>query len=182
MAILRGVTPADAVARASTAWASGIELVEVTIEREEGLEALAAVCAAAEGNVVGAGTVTTPERLSLATKLGAGFAVAPGLDPDTVHAAEEKGLPFLPGVATPTEVGAAVRLGLRTLKAFPASALGVGWIRAIRGPFPEVRLVATGGVGATNGQEMLEAGAVAIGAGAALDADFLTTLRRSAAQ
>lgn len=166
MLILRGVSPEDAVATARTAWAAGVRLVEVTVESGNGLRALEAVVRAAGGErTVGAGTVTTPERLASAVAAGAGFGVAPGLDPDTVHAAGRAGVPFLPGVATPTEAGQALRLGVRTVKAFPASSLGAPWVSALAGPFPELRVVATGGVRPENATEFLRAGALGLGVG-----------------
>ncbi|MEU3020254.1 MULTISPECIES: bifunctional 4-hydroxy-2-oxoglutarate aldolase/2-dehydro-3-deoxy-phosphogluconate aldolase [unclassified Nocardiopsis] len=164
--ILRGLAPDEAVAAARTAWAAGVGLVEVTQESAAGPPALEAVVRAAGGRLpVGAGTVTTPERLRRAVDAGARFGVAPGLDPDTVAEADRLGVPFLPGVSTPTEVGQALRMGLTRVKAFPASALGPSWVSAVAGPFPEVRVVATGGVTAANAAAFLRAGAVGLGVG-----------------
>ncbi|KOX13249.1 bifunctional 4-hydroxy-2-oxoglutarate aldolase/2-dehydro-3-deoxy-phosphogluconate aldolase [Nocardiopsis sp. NRRL B-16309] len=172
MLILRGASPDDAVAAARNAWSAGVRLVEVTLEGESGLPALEAVVHAAEGRVpVGAGTLTTPERLRRAVDAGARFGVAPGLDPDTVAAAERLGVPFLPGVATPTEVGQALRLGVTAVKAFPASILGPAWISALAGPFPELRVVATGGVDAPSAPDYLRAGALGLGVGRSLASD-----------
>ncbi|WP_304452485.1 bifunctional 4-hydroxy-2-oxoglutarate aldolase/2-dehydro-3-deoxy-phosphogluconate aldolase [Nocardiopsis sp. YSL2] len=166
MLILRGASPDDAVAAARRAWSAGVRLVEVTLESESGLPALEAVVRAAEGRFpVGAGTLTTPARLSRAVNAGARFGVAPGLDPDTVAAAERLGVPFLPGVATPTEAGRAVRLGVTAVKAFPASILGPAWVSALAGPFPELRVVATGGVDARSAPDYLRAGALGVGVG-----------------
>jgi 2-dehydro-3-deoxyphosphogluconate aldolase / (4S)-4-hydroxy-2-oxoglutarate aldolase len=179
LAILRGMDPDTAVARATQAWESGVELVEVTLERPDGAHSLAAVVEAAGGRRrVGAGTVTTPQRLRAAAAAGAGFAVAPGLDTDTVEAAAEHGIPFLPGVSTPTEVGLARRLGLTVLKAFPASVLTPGWIPALRGPFPDVAYVATGGITADNAAQFLDAGALGVGVGSALQEPGLQDLLR----
>ncbi|WP_246407238.1 bifunctional 4-hydroxy-2-oxoglutarate aldolase/2-dehydro-3-deoxy-phosphogluconate aldolase [Nocardiopsis aegyptia] len=171
MLILRGASPDDAVAAARQAWSAGVRLVEVTLESESGLSALEAVVRAAEGRFdVGAGTLTTPERLRRAVDAGARFGVAPGLDADTVAAAERLGVPFLPGIATPTEAGQAVRLGVTAVKAFPASILGPAWISAIAGPFPELRVVATGGVNARSAPDYLRAGALGVGVGRSLTA------------
>lgn len=177
--ILRGLGPDDAVAAARRAWAAGVRLAEVTIESERGLPALEAVVSAAGGDrVVGAGTVTTPHRLAQAIKLGARFGVAPGLDSDTVSAADEQGVPFLPGVATPSEAGQALRLGVTTVKAFPASSLGPDWVQALAGPFPDLRCIPTGGVRATNAREYLDAGALAVGVGSSITTDGLDDLVR----
>lgn len=169
MAILRGMSPDDAVAAATAAWDTGVGLVEVTIETEAALPALAAVVRAAPQDVpVGAGTVTTPDRLAAAVDAGACFGVAPGLDADTVRAARERDIPFLPGVATPSEVGHALRLGISTVKVFPAATLGPAWLRAMAGPFPGLEMVATGGVTAATAPDFLKAGAVAVGVGGAV--------------
>ncbi|MFP3380732.1 bifunctional 4-hydroxy-2-oxoglutarate aldolase/2-dehydro-3-deoxy-phosphogluconate aldolase, partial [Bacillus sp. SIMBA_069] len=88
----------------------------------------------------------TVEQLDAAAAAGARYVVSPGLDAAVVRAAQERGIPILPGVATPSEVQAALGLGLTWLKAFPATWLGTQWFAHIRGPFPQVRFVATGGL------------------------------------
>ncbi|UIJ62747.1 bifunctional 4-hydroxy-2-oxoglutarate aldolase/2-dehydro-3-deoxy-phosphogluconate aldolase [Amycolatopsis acidiphila] len=145
MAILRGYDAARTVELARTAWELGVRGVEVPVQDESAVAALEAATAVADGRPVGAGTVTTPDRLRAAVRAGAAFTVAPGLDPELAVASAEAGLPHLPGVATASDVQRAQRLGLRWLKAFPASVLGTGWFAAMRGPFPEARFVATGG-------------------------------------
>lgn len=167
--ILRGATPDEAVEAARAAWRAGVRLVEVTQESDAGLPALEAVVRAAEGrHPVGAGTVTSPALLRRAVDAGARFGVAPDLHPDTVAEADRLGVPFLPGVATPTEAGQALRLGVTTVKAFPANVLGPAWVAALAGPFPELRVVATGGVDAASAPEFLRAGAVGVGVGRSL--------------
>ncbi len=175
--ILRGLSPQAAVAAARESWNAGVPLVEVTLERPSGADALAAVVEAGEGrHPVGAGTVTSPQRLHEALRVGAEFAIAPGLDSDTVAAAAEEGVPFLPGVATPSEVGQAMKMGLTVLKGFPADVLGPAWFRALRGPFPDVRLVATGGITVDTASSFLTAGAVGIGLGSGLRGSDLVSL------
>lgn len=171
MAILRGFDPGRTVEIAQRAWDLGIDWVEVPIQSADGLDALAAAAEAAraQGRAVGAGTVTTAERVRQAAGAGACFAVAPGLDPDVAAASLDAGLPYLPGVATPSEVQAAERTGLRWLKVFPASVLGPGWIKAMHGPFPLARFVATGGVDASSAGRYLDAGARVVGVGSALE-------------
>ncbi|GHD22891.1 hypothetical protein GCM10007147_17690 [Nocardiopsis kunsanensis] len=166
MVIIRGVSPDEAVANAEKAWAAGVRLVEVTVESENGLHALEAVVRAAAGrHTVGAGTVTTPQRLESAVAAGARFGVAPDLNTETVHAAGQAGVPFLPGVATPTEAGQALQLGVATVKAFPASSLGAPWVSALSGPYPELRVVATGGIDAANAGSFMKAGSLGLGVG-----------------
>lgn len=167
--ILRGATPPDAVATARRAWKAGVTLLEVTVESEAGFPALDAVVqAAGDDHVVGAGTLTTPDLLDRAVALGAQFGVAPDLDTDTVTAAIDRGIPFLPGVATPSEAGRALRLGVSTVKAFPAATLGPQWVAAVSGPFPRLSVIPTGGIGAHNAADYLAAGALAVGVGSSI--------------
>ncbi len=107
--------------------------------------------------------------MTLAADAGAAYLVSPGLDPVVVRAAQDAGIPILPGVATPSEVQLAVSLGLTWLKAFPATWLGSGWFTHIRGPFPQVRFVATGGLDAANVEEFLDAGVRVAAVGSALE-------------
>ena len=171
MAILRGYAADRAVELARTAWDLGIVCVEVPVQSPETVDALAAVVEAARGRdvVIGAGTVTTAERVAQSRAAGAQFTVAPGFDAAVARASEDAGMPHLPGVATPTEVGAALALGHTWLKAFPASLLTPAWIRAIAGPFPEARFVCTGGIDSGNARAFLDAGARGVAVGSALE-------------
>ncbi|MGW1676815.1 bifunctional 4-hydroxy-2-oxoglutarate aldolase/2-dehydro-3-deoxy-phosphogluconate aldolase [Saccharopolyspora sp. NPDC002376] len=179
MAILRGFDPQRTAELAERAWDLGIDAVEVPIETERAVPSLrAAVQVGAErGRPVGAGTVVGADQLRTAVEIGAAFTVAPGLDPEVVRLSEELALPHLPGVATPSEIQHALRLGLSWVKAFPAAELGAGWFKAMRGPFPGLRMVATGGMNARNAAEFLSAGAAVVAVGSALeDADQLPAL------
>jgi len=170
MAILRGFGVERSVALARTAWELGIDSVEVPIQSDEDIEALRAVVAAGKdlGKSVGAGTVVTLEHVRQAADAGAAFTVSPGFDLDVVRASFEAGMPPLPGVATATEVQTAQTAGLTWVKAFPASLLGTSWFGAMRGPFPAMRFVATGGMDAGNAGEYLNAGAKVVAVGSAL--------------
>lgn len=129
---------------------------------------------------MGAGTVTTVEQLSAVREIGAEFTVAPGLHPEVVAASRRAGLPHLPGVATSTEIAAALAQGCSWLKAFPARQLGPGWITAQLAPFPLVRFVATGGIDAGNAADFLAAGCRGVAVGSALaDPDALAALREA---
>ncbi len=126
----------------------GIACIEITFRTEA---AAAALARAAEvgGMLVGAGTVLTAEQARAAAGAGAAFAVAPGTDDHVVAAAADLGLPFFPGVATPSELGHALRLGRTTVKVFPASTLGgPDFLRAVSATFPQARFIPTGGVDA----------------------------------
>ncbi|MFT4231893.1 bifunctional 4-hydroxy-2-oxoglutarate aldolase/2-dehydro-3-deoxy-phosphogluconate aldolase [Microbacterium sp.] len=171
MVILRSKPTAEAVELATRAWDLGIPLVEVPIQKPEFVGSLEAVVRAGRerGMPVGAGTVVSPDQLDASERAGAAFAVSPGLDLGLVSESHRRGLPFLPGVATATEVQRAVTGGLTWLKAFPAAMLTPAWFRTLRGPFPEVEFVATGGVDAENAQLFLDAGVRTVALGSALE-------------
>ena len=169
LVILRGHGAARTLELCRQAWQLGVGLVEVPVQSEEDLLALTAAVAAGrdERRLVGAGTVTSVELLAQVAEAGAAFTVAPALDAEVVAASRAAGLPHLPGVATATEVHRALQLGLTWQKAFPAVVLGSGWLSAMRGPFPQVRFVATGGVDVDNAAAFLDAGAAAVSLGTA---------------
>ena len=126
----------------------GIACIEITFRTDAALAAIERA-AAVDGMLVGAGTVLTVEQAHSAARAGATFAVAPGTDDEVVGACAEAGLPFFPGVATPSELGHARRLGCSIVKVFPASTLGgPAFLRAVSATFPHVRFIPTGGVDA----------------------------------
>ncbi|MET8361835.1 bifunctional 4-hydroxy-2-oxoglutarate aldolase/2-dehydro-3-deoxy-phosphogluconate aldolase [Micromonospora sp. NPDC005171] len=170
MVILRGRPPGETVALAGRAWDAGITHVEVPIGRPEQVAALAAaVRAGAErGRPVGAGTVVTQAQVRAAAEAGAQYTIAPGFDPAILAASLAAGLPHLPGVGTATEVQRAHGAGCGWVKAFPINALGAGWLSAVRGPFPDMSYVATGGVTVSSAPEFLAAGARMVALGSAL--------------
>lgn len=171
MAILRGMGLERSVRLATAAWDLGIDSVEVPLQTAEDERVLREVVrlGAERGKAVGAGTILTVAQVDQAVAAGAAYLVAPGIDADVVRAAQERGIPILPGVATPSEVQQAVALGLTWLKAFPAQWLGADWFRHIRGPFPGVRFVATGGMDATNAADFLDVGVRVVAVGSALE-------------
>lgn len=170
LAILRGMPVDTTVALAERAWELGVTTIEVPARDEAGLEALrATVRAGAErGHPVGAGTVIDTEQVHAVARAGAAFTVAPGFDAEVMAASEAAGLPHLPGVATPSDIQGVLKAGGHWVKAFPATALGTEWFRAMRGPFPDVRIVSTGGMDAHNAREYLDAGARMVAVGSAL--------------
>ena len=171
MAILRGMGVERSLSVATTAWDLGIEVVEVPVQTPTDVEALRVVAEAARerGLTVGAGTVVSLEHVRQAADAGAAFTVSPGFDVDVVRASHEAGMPALPGVSTATEVQRAMAEGLTWLKAFPASLLGTGWFPAMRGPFPQARFVATGGMDSGNARSYLDAGVRVVAVGSALE-------------
>lgn len=125
----------------------GIPYAEITFRTPAAAEAIDRMRSEAPQMKVGAGTVLTVEQADRAVKSGAQYLVSPAFDAAVVDWCEEHSVPIIPGVATPSEVNAASQRGLRTLKLFPAEPLGgVALLQALRGPFPEVRFVPTGGI------------------------------------
>lgn len=125
----------------------GATAVEITLRTPAALDAIRRVVEEVPGAPVGAGTVTSIDALHAAVEAGAAFGVSPGFDPAVVDAARERGVPFLPGVATPTEVMQAVTHGVEVVKLFPAEVLGgPRLIAALSAVWPEVQFVPTGGI------------------------------------
>jgi 2-dehydro-3-deoxyphosphogluconate aldolase / (4S)-4-hydroxy-2-oxoglutarate aldolase len=147
----------------------GIRAFELTLNEPEAaaLDALAAAVRHVEGSglVVGAGTVLSIDAARRAVDAGAAFLVAPHIDPEVVTWAAGRGVPMFPGAATPTEALTAWRAGAAGVKVFPASSLGTAFVREMRGPFPDLPLVPTGGISAENAAAYVDAGAVAVGIG-----------------
>lgn len=170
MAILRGLGPRETVSRAEALWDLGVRVLEVPVECEAAYASFEAAAAAARdrGLTLGAGTVYDGTQVDRVLALGAAFAVAPGFDAAVSARCRERALPYLPGVASASEIQAALRCGHRWLKVFPARELGPEWIRALRAPFPDLSFVATGGVDAGNAPAFLAAGAKAVAVGSAL--------------
>lgn len=165
--ILRNMSPERSVEMARLAWELGISLVEVPVASPESIESLKAVLDESKGDleVVGAGSLKSAQQVRTCVDLGVRFGVSPGVSVEVASEVASAKLPWLPGVATSSDIMLAGSLGHTWLKAFPADTLGLPWLRAQAGPFPEVSFVATGGVSATNAGEWLRGGAFALGVG-----------------
>ena len=131
--------------------AGGVRTLEITLRTEAGADAAAAIRAAVPEAIVGLGTVLSTRDLELAKSLQLPFAFSPGATPDLLDAAVELGVPFVPGIATASELIAAMRRGFTTVKLFPAEQVGgIGALKALGGPFPAARFNPTGGVSEAN--------------------------------
>ncbi|MDF2561882.1 MAG: 2-dehydro-3-deoxyphosphogluconate aldolase [Microbacterium sp.] len=170
--ILRGESPDRTVELCHLAWDLGVRLVEVPIASASAVPALQAATAAAtaRGELVGAGSIHSVDQFRAAVDAGAAFTVAAATDREIIALAASAGIPHLPGVGTATDVATALAGGCNFLKAFPASLLTPDWIRAMRGPFPSAKFVATGGVDAGNALAFLEAGCSAVAFGSSFAA------------
>lgn len=142
---------ATAVPLAQALVAGGIPVLEVTLRTEHGLDAIRQIRAEVEGAIVGAGTVLSIGDLDAALDAGSEFIITPGLTDTLLRAGASCGVPFMPGVATVSEMMRCLEQGLDTLKFFPAEASGgASALKAFSGPFPEVAFCPTGGIGLNN--------------------------------
>ena len=138
---------AEALARALLA--GGVRTIEVTLRTPAALDAIRAIARGAPDMIVGAGTVLSEEDLSAAVAAGARYALSPGGTPRLMERARNAPIPFIPGVATSSEIMRGMELGYRCFKFFPAEQLGgVAALKAQAGPLPEARFCPTGGIGA----------------------------------
>ena len=147
-----------AVPLAKALVAGGLNVLEVTFRTSAAAESIAAIKREVPGAIVGAGTVLTPEMAKAAKDAGAEFGVAPGFDPAVVSAAKELGLPFVPGVATASELSQALTAGAKLVKFFPAEAAGgVKMIKNLLGAFrfTGVKFMPTGGINLSNVRDYL---------------------------
>jgi 2-dehydro-3-deoxyphosphogluconate aldolase/(4S)-4-hydroxy-2-oxoglutarate aldolase len=136
----------DPVELAEAFVATGLPVLEVTLRTPQALDAIRAM-SKVEGAIVGAGTVLNEAQLAQALDAGAQFIVSPGLTHPLVLAARDTGVPFLPGVATASDIMRGLDFGLDRFKFFPAgSSGGISALKALSGPFPEVRFCPTGGI------------------------------------
>ncbi|MBR1671840.1 MAG: bifunctional 4-hydroxy-2-oxoglutarate aldolase/2-dehydro-3-deoxy-phosphogluconate aldolase [Fretibacterium sp.] len=141
----------DAVPTAGALLEGGIGAMEITFRTAAAPEAIREVKEKCPDMLVGAGTVVTLEQARKAVEQGARFIVSPGFDAEVVKWCVDNGVAVTPGCATPTEIMAAMKLGLNVVKFFPANVYGgLGALKALSGPFPGLKFIPTGGVNAQN--------------------------------
>ncbi|MBV8533268.1 MAG: bifunctional 4-hydroxy-2-oxoglutarate aldolase/2-dehydro-3-deoxy-phosphogluconate aldolase [Verrucomicrobia bacterium] len=148
---------------------NGIRFIEITMESDQAEPFLRSTKQQEKDRVIfGAGTVTTLALAKKAKFAGAKFLVTPNFNPEVIRFALDHELPIFCGAMTPTEIFQAHEAGADAVKVFPAATLGPQYFKELRGPFPDITLVATGGVGISNAALFFEAGANAIGVASAL--------------
>lgn len=141
----------DAVPLCRALSKGGLPVAEITFRTAAAEEAIRRVHEELPEVLLGAGTVLTTEQADRAAAAGAGYIVSPGLNPEIVRHCQLKGYPILPGCATPSDIEAALALGLKAIKFFPSEALGgIPMIKALLGPYSNLRLVPTGGISPQN--------------------------------
>ena len=172
VAVVRGANPEHAVRVAEAVVAGGITAVEITFTVPDAGAVIAELTDRLPAEIlIGAGTITTPRQVDMAVASGAQFLVSPGADEATATVMRAAGPGVVLGALTPGEVLRATALGAHVVKLFPGSVGGPGYLRALRGPFPDVPFLPTGGVSTDNVTEWMRAGALAVGAGSSLCPD-----------
>jgi len=139
--------------------AGGIDVIELMLRSATGMDAVRAICANVPEMLVGVGTILTPEQAREVKAAGAAFGVAPGMNPRVIRAAQEAGLPFAPGICTPSDLEAAIELGCRFVKLFPAEPMGgVSFLRSMAAPYRHlgIQYFPLGGLNAGNMLEYLK--------------------------
>ena len=146
----------------------GLNLLEITLMSDAALTVMRRLSKSSD-LIIGAGTVLNSEQAKQATDAGAKFLVSPGLDENSVRYAQENKISFFPGVLTPSEIMRAQSLNCEMVKVFPASAVGgPGYIKALKGPFPEMKWMATGGISLHDLKVYLNLGVTCVGLGTQL--------------
>ena len=152
--VIKGLSETDKILTALQNY--GINCAEITFRTACAAEAIAYACEKYPEMNIGAGTVINAEQCEKALEAGAKFIVSPGLSVAVAKICIERGIPYYPGCVTPTEIMAALELGITTVKFFPANVYGgLKAMKALAGPFPQIKFIPTGGIDASNLDEYL---------------------------
>ncbi len=172
--VLRGQRAEDLPPVIATMAEAGVRSFELTLTTPD-VFALLPTLIAEHGPTVdfGIGTITTPEQVDEAVAAGAKYLVTPVTDPAVIDRALDRSIPLIPGGFTPSELFSSWSRGVAAVKVFPAGRLGAGYVKDLRGPFPDMIVVPSGGVDLDSAREWLAAGAAAVSVGGPLLGDAL---------
>jgi 2-dehydro-3-deoxyphosphogluconate aldolase/(4S)-4-hydroxy-2-oxoglutarate aldolase len=169
LAVIRGPSPDLTVKMVEALVAGGVTGIEITYSTPNAEEVVRELAQKFGDKIlIGIGTLTKPTQVDTAKSAGATFLVSPVCEPILVRAMVSSGLLVMAGALTPTEIFQAYSLGSDVVKVFPGSLAGPAYIKAIKGPFPHIPLMPTGGVNESNIKDWFAAGVVAVGAGSEL--------------
>ena len=169
VSIIRLQDPARLRAVVDALIEGGVRAIEVTMTVPGAIELIGKLAPTLSADfLLGAGTVLDADTAHRAAGAGAQYIISPVFRPDVIKAAHEDGIPAMPGCFTPTEILSAWDAGADVVKVFPATSVGPGYLKDVRAPLPQVKLMPTGGVSIDNAGDWLRAGAVAVGVGSAL--------------
>ncbi len=167
IAVVRGDSTAKVLKAVDAIVDGGVSVIEITFTNEDPCKLIECNTGKSD-RIVGAGTVLNVNQAKSAVAAGAKFIVSPCIVPEVINYCLNEGVLVLPGVFTPTEVYTALQLGAQVLKLFPGSIGGIEHMKTLKGPFPNIKIVPTGGVDKTNIAKWLQAGALAVGLGSNL--------------
>jgi|SRR5690625_7561 len=171
VAIFRGLQTEQLLPKVEMLLNHGLTLMEITLNSPSAFETMDELKQRYGQDIhLGAGTVTKPEEVKQSKELGATFIISPHMDKDVIQTTKELDMISIPGVMTPTEMKQAYEYGADILKVFPATAMGLNYIKNVKGPFPQLSFMATGGINEKNVQDYIESGYDSVGIGSSLTA------------
>jgi 2-dehydro-3-deoxyphosphogluconate aldolase/(4S)-4-hydroxy-2-oxoglutarate aldolase len=172
VAVIRASSKESAYRIAEACYAGGIRAIEITFTVPGADEVIAELSKQARNNdmMVGAGSVIDEQMALKAIHAGAKFVVGPGFDMETAIICQKRQIPYIPGCLTVTEMLQAMKSGSEMIKLFPGSLPGPDYVKAIKGPLPNIHIMPTGGVSLSNVRDWIQSGVVAIGVGGEITA------------
>jgi len=170
VAVVRAETSEQAIEISKACIKGGITAVEVTFTVPNASQVIEGLAKAFKPNelIVGAGTVLDSETARIAILAGAKYIVSPSFNLDTAKLCNRYQIPYMPGCLTITEMIAAMEAGCDVIKLFPGSAFGPSYVKAVKGPLPQINIMPTGGVSLDNVYDWVQAGVIAVGVGSEL--------------
>lgn len=169
VAVIRAKDDIEAIDIVKACIAGGIKIIEITFTIPDAHQVISKLHQVFKDQIIlGAGTVINKTMCKAAIGAGAQFIVSPGLETKTANYCRKNNVPYLPGCMTPSEMMKAMALGVKMIKLFPGSLFEPSYIQAIKGPFPEIAIMPTGGVNLNNIKKWFDCGASAVGIGSAL--------------